>query len=140
MPMSEDERRELGELETRLSRQPRLVKLARRLSSASVDTGLRRTSVLWGAGGAVGLSLVVTGAAAHSSVRDLGCVLGGCSRESGFPLILYVPVAPSVAPRRVCRICAWQPPGFRSWSLRVAPPPHRTDCCRFIRRKGGVKG
>jgi hypothetical protein len=44
MPMPEDERREL---ETQLSRQPHLVKLARRLSWASVDTGLRRTSVLW---------------------------------------------------------------------------------------------
>jgi len=66
MPMPEDERRELGELETQLSRQPHLVKLARRLSWASADTGLRRTSVLWGAGGAVGLSLVVAGAVAHS--------------------------------------------------------------------------
>ena len=47
MPMSEDERRELSELETQLSRQPRLVKLERRLSWASVDIGLRRTSVLW---------------------------------------------------------------------------------------------
>jgi len=37
------------------------------LLSASVDTGLRRTSVLWGVGGAVGLSLVVAGAVAHST-------------------------------------------------------------------------
>ena len=26
------------------------------------------------------------------------------------------------------------------WSLCAAPPPHRTDCCRPIRRRGGVKG
>jgi hypothetical protein len=26
------------------------------------------------------------------------------------------------------------------WSLRAAPLPHRTDCCRPIRRRGGVKG
>ena len=26
------------------------------------------------------------------------------------------------------------------WSLCAAPPPHRTDCCLPIRRRGGVKG
>jgi len=75
MPMPEDERRELGELETQLSRQPRLVKLARRLSSASADTGLRRTSVLWGAGGAVGLSLVAAGAVAHRTAAGTAGVV-----------------------------------------------------------------
>ena len=76
MRMPEDERRELGELETQLARQPHLVKLARRLSWASVDTGRRRTSVLWGVGGAVGLSLVVAGAVAHSTaVETAGVVI-----------------------------------------------------------------
>jgi hypothetical protein len=29
---------------------------------------------------------------------------------------------------------------LRLWSLVPAPPPHRTDCCRSTRRRGGVKG
>jgi hypothetical protein len=33
---------------------------------------------------------------------------------------------------------AWHLPA-RPWSLRPAPPPHRTDCCRSIRRSEGVK-
>ena len=34
------------------------------------------------------------------------------------------------------------PRTFLLWlgSLRAAPLPHRTDCCRLIRRRGGVKG
>jgi Protein of unknown function (DUF3040) len=90
MPMSEDERRRLRELETQLARQRRLVRLARHLSSASVDTGLRRTSVLGGAGGAFGLSLVVAGAVAHSAaVVNAGfAVLAGTLLLVGLALIV----------------------------------------------------
>jgi hypothetical protein len=68
MPMSEDERRRLSELEAELAAQRRLVRLSHRLGSASVDTGLRRVTVLWIAGGSIGLILVVAGAVAHSTV------------------------------------------------------------------------
>jgi len=47
MPMSEDERRRLSELEAELAKQRRLAGLSHRLGSASVDTGLRRVTVLW---------------------------------------------------------------------------------------------
>ena len=68
MPMSDDERRQLRELETQLAGQRRLVKLARRLGAASVDTGLPRISVLWGPGGRLGLILVIAGAVVRSTV------------------------------------------------------------------------
>jgi ABC-type uncharacterized transport system ATPase subunit len=45
MPMSDDERRRMQELEAELAEQRRLVSLAHRLGSASVDTGLRRVTV-----------------------------------------------------------------------------------------------
>jgi hypothetical protein len=67
MPMSDDERRRLQELEAELAEQRRMVTLAHRLGSANVDTGLRRVTVLWIAGGSTGLILVVAGAVAHSS-------------------------------------------------------------------------
>jgi hypothetical protein len=67
MPMSEDERRELQQLEAQLAQHRRSVKLARRLSSASVDTGLRRTAMFWGAGAVIGLILIVAGAVTHST-------------------------------------------------------------------------
>jgi Protein of unknown function (DUF3040) len=67
MPMSDDERRRLRELEDEVAQQRRLVNLAHRLGSASVDTGLRRVTMLWIAGGSIGLILVVTGAVAHST-------------------------------------------------------------------------
>jgi len=67
MPMSDDEQRRLRELEAELAEQRRLVGLAHRLGSASVDTGLRRVTVLWIAGGSIGLSLVVAGAVVHSN-------------------------------------------------------------------------
>ena len=67
MPMSDDEQRRLRELEAELAEQRRLVRLAHRLGSASVDTGLRRVTVLWIAGGSIGLILVVVGAVMHST-------------------------------------------------------------------------
>jgi hypothetical protein len=45
----------------------RLVSLAHRLGAASVDTGLRRVTVLWIAGDSIGLILVVAGAVVHSN-------------------------------------------------------------------------
>jgi Protein of unknown function (DUF3040) len=67
MPMSDDERRRMHELEAELAEQRRLVSLAHRLGSASVDTGLRRVTALWIAGGSIGLILVVAGAVVHST-------------------------------------------------------------------------
>lgn len=67
MPMSDDELRRLAELEAELADQRRLVALARHLGSASVDTGLRRVTMLWIAGGSVGMTLVVVGAVMHSA-------------------------------------------------------------------------
>jgi hypothetical protein len=65
MPMSEEEQRRLRELEGQLDQQRRMVRLARQLSAASVYTGTRRISVLWIAGGALGLILFIAGAVAH---------------------------------------------------------------------------
>lgn len=67
MAMSDDELRKLQELEAELSEQRRMVSLAQRLSSANVDTGLRRVVMLWVAGGSTGLSLAIAGAAVHRS-------------------------------------------------------------------------
>lgn len=67
MPMSEDELRQLRELEGQLATQPRLTRLARQLSAANVYTGLRRVTVLWIGGGALGLILVIAGAAAGAN-------------------------------------------------------------------------
>lgn len=67
IPMSDDERCRLRELEAELAEQRRLVSLTHRLGSASVDTGLRRVTMLWIAGGSIGLILVVAGAVVHST-------------------------------------------------------------------------
>lgn len=67
MPMSEDERRRLLELEAELAGERRLVRLARQLGAANVYTGMRRITAVWIAGGAIGLSLVIAGAAAHAA-------------------------------------------------------------------------
>lgn len=75
MAMSDDERRQLRELEADVAQQRRLVKLARQLGSASVYTGLRRITVLWIAGGSLGLALVVAGAVAHSNAVLLAAVV-----------------------------------------------------------------
>lgn len=79
MPMSDEERRQLLEIERQLVReQPRLGKLARQLSAASVYTALRRLAVVAGVGGALGLILLVVGAAAHSALFAAGVgVLAG---------------------------------------------------------------
>ena len=66
MPMSENERRQLRETEAELAQQRGLVNLASRLKSASVDTGLRRITVLWIVGGSLGLILVIVSAVAHN--------------------------------------------------------------------------
>ena len=75
MAMSEDERRQLREAEAELAQQRRLVNLASRLKSASVDTGLKRIIVLWVVGGSLGLILVIASAVVHSIV--LGTVAVG---------------------------------------------------------------
>ena len=67
MAMSDDERRQLRELEADAAQERRLVSLARQLGSASVYTGLRRITMLWIAGGSTGLILVVAGAVVHSN-------------------------------------------------------------------------
>jgi hypothetical protein len=67
MPMSDDELRTLRELEAELAEQPRMVSLTHRLQSANVDTGLRRVTMLWIAGGSTGLILFLAGALAHSA-------------------------------------------------------------------------
>lgn len=67
MPMSEDELRRLRELEAELARERRMVNLAHRLGSASVDAGLQRVTALWIAGGSAGLILVVAGAVVQSA-------------------------------------------------------------------------
>jgi hypothetical protein len=69
MPTSEDEWRQLPELEAQLATHRRLVALARRLESASVDTAPRQISALWMVtGGILGLALVVAGAVVPNSV------------------------------------------------------------------------
>ncbi len=67
MSMSDDERRRLRELEAEIAQQRRLVRLARQLESANVYTGFRRITMLWIAGGSVGLVLVIAGAAVPST-------------------------------------------------------------------------
>lgn len=75
MPMSEDERRQLGEAEAELADQRHLAKLARRLGEASVDKGMGRAIALWAAGGSLGLALVVVGAVARSSAAEAAGVV-----------------------------------------------------------------
>ncbi len=75
MPMSEDERRQLREVEAELADQRGLAKLARRLGEASVDKGMGRTIVLWGVGGSLGLILVVVGAVVHSTAAEAAGVV-----------------------------------------------------------------
>jgi DUF3040 family protein len=67
MPMSDDERRRLQELEAEMIRERRLVRLARELESATVYTGFRRIATWWIAGGSVGLILVIVGAVVQST-------------------------------------------------------------------------
>lgn len=67
MPMSDDERRRLRELEGQLDQQHELTRLARQLSAANVYTGLRRITWLWATGGALGLILIVAGALAGAN-------------------------------------------------------------------------
>lgn len=75
MPMSEDELRRLRELEEELVKERRLVTLARHLGSASVDTGLRRTSTLWKVGGGIGLILIIAAVIAHSIALGAAAVI-----------------------------------------------------------------
>jgi Protein of unknown function (DUF3040) len=79
MAMSEDERRQLRETEAELAQQRRLVNLASHLKSASVDTGLKRITVLWVAGGSLGLILVIVSAVLHNialGAADVGILAG----------------------------------------------------------------
>ena len=72
MPMSDDERRQLLEIESHLRQEPGLVKLSRQLSAANVYTALRRLAVLTAAGGAVGLILLVVGIVLHNVLFAAG--------------------------------------------------------------------
>lgn len=75
MPMSEDEQRQLREVEAELADQRGMAKLARRLGQASVDKGMGRTIVLWGVGGSIGLILIVAGAVVHSTAAEAAGVV-----------------------------------------------------------------
>ena len=75
MALSEDELRQLSELEAELVKERRLVKLARHLTAASVDTGLRRTSALWKVGGGIGLILILAAVLAHSLALGAAAVV-----------------------------------------------------------------
>jgi hypothetical protein len=72
MPMSDEERRQLLEIESHLRQEPVLVKLARQLSAANVYNSLRRLTVLTAGGATIGLILLVVGAVLHSSVWVAG--------------------------------------------------------------------
>jgi hypothetical protein len=75
MPMSEDERRQLREVEAELADQRQLTKLARRIGQASVDKGMGRTIVLWGIGGSLGLTGFVVGAVLHATTAEVAGVV-----------------------------------------------------------------
>jgi hypothetical protein len=81
------------------------------------------------------------------TVRDLGFVLARCSCQSGIarsrsprwlPAWLPASDGPPTWPacRESARACHAGRLPARLWSLSAAPPPHRTDCCRSIRRRG----
>jgi hypothetical protein len=78
MPMSDEERRQLLEIESHLRQEPGLVKLSRQLGAANVYTALRRLAVLTIAGGALGLILLVVGAVLRNALFVAGVgVLAG---------------------------------------------------------------
>jgi len=52
-----------------------------------------------------------------------------------WPSLLLSPLLSSAR-----QVRAWPPSPARLRSLCTAPSPHRTDCCRSIRRRKGVKG
>lgn len=54
-----------------MAQQPRLVRLARQLESASVYAAFRRIAALWVAGGSLGLFLVIIGTMVHSTACPL---------------------------------------------------------------------
>ena len=70
MVTSEDEQRQLRDLEAQLAGQRKLAALARRLESGGAGAGQLRLSVLWAAGGSIGLMLIAAAAAVRSSVLD----------------------------------------------------------------------
>jgi hypothetical protein len=68
------------------------------------------------------------------------CCHGCCQPRSGdLTRRLRPRTTAIVVPCRVHRICAWHLPA-PAVVLGPRPSPHRTDCCRSIRRRGGVKG
>jgi Flp pilus assembly protein TadB len=88
MPMSEYERRAWRELEARLAREPRLVRLARRLRWFG---GMpRRTTLVWAVGGGLGLVLVGVGSAVHSSAMTAAgvAVIAGTLVVVGVALVV----------------------------------------------------
>ena len=72
MPMSDEERRQLLEIESHLRQGPGLVKLSRQLGSANVYTALRRLAAAAITGGVLGLILLVVGAVLHNALFTAG--------------------------------------------------------------------
>lgn len=74
MPLSDFEQQQLHLLEAQLARERRLVRLTRRLGTAGGDLGVRRTSVLAGAGGIAGLILALTALVTHAAALGTASV------------------------------------------------------------------
>lgn len=89
MPMSDEEQRQLLEIERHLRQEPGLVKLSRQLGSANVYTPLRRLAMATAAGGALGLTLLVVGAVLHNALFVAGVgVLAGTQIIVGVTVIV----------------------------------------------------
>ena len=83
MPMSDEERRQLLEIESHLRQEPGLVKLSRQLGAANVYTPLRRLATATIAGGALGLTLLVAGA-----TKQADAVVSKAQEKARLPDIL----------------------------------------------------
>jgi len=112
MAMSENEQRQLRELEAQLAGQRKLAALARRLESAGADIAQRRLSVLWAAGGSIGLMLVGAAVAVHSSALGAAAVVV----LAGTLLLVGVAgmVVEAVGARRGHRLAHGHPPRWPS--------------------------
>lgn len=89
MPMSDEERQQLLEIESHLREEPGLAKLSRQLSAANVYTALRRLWVLTAAGGALGLILLVVGIVLHNALFAVGVgILAGTQVVVGVAAIV----------------------------------------------------
>ena len=89
MAMSDEERRQLLEIESHLRQEPGLVKLSRQLGAANVYTSLRRLAAGTAAGGALGVMLLVAGAVLHNALFAAGVgVLAGTQVLVGVAVIV----------------------------------------------------